>query len=75
MIKRRLFQGKPYLRVHILSKFPTRPIAGTASDMASDSVRGRGKVCEANLENKSKWGMEALIIFEALAKIDMYFTY
>ena len=31
--------GKPYLRVHILSKFRTRPLAGTASGMASDCPR------------------------------------
>ena len=35
-------------------KFRTRPLAGTASGMASDSVRGRGNICEANLEIKSK---------------------
>ena len=33
-------KGKPYLRVHIFSKFRTRPY-GHSSDMASDSVRGR----------------------------------
>ena len=31
--------GKPYFRVHILSKFRTRPLAGTASGMASDCPR------------------------------------
>ena len=35
----------------------TRPLAGTASGMASDSVRGRGNICGADLEIKSKRGM------------------
>ena len=39
-------------------KFRTRPLADTSS--------GRGKVCEANLEIKSK-GDGALLIFEASA--------
>ena len=47
-------------------KFRTRPLAGTASGMASDSVRGRGNICEANLEIKSKRD-GALLIFEASA--------
>ena len=28
----------------------TRPLAGTASGMASDSVRGRGNICGADLD-------------------------
>ena len=36
----------------------TRPLAGTASGMASDSVRGRGNICGADLEIKSKRGMD-----------------
>ena len=47
-------------------KFRTRPLAGTASGMASDSVSGRGNICEANLEIKSKRD-GALLIFEASA--------
>ena len=45
----------------------TRPLAGTASGMASDSVRGRGNICGADLEIKSKRGDGTLLIFEASA--------
>ena len=41
----------------------TRPLAGTASGMASDSVRGRGNICGADLEIKSKRGDGTLLIF------------
>ena len=34
----------------------TRPLAGTASGMASDSVHGRGNICGADLEIKSRRG-------------------
>ena len=34
---------KPYLCVHTLSKLRTHSLAGTAFDMVSDSVCGRGK--------------------------------
>ena len=47
-------------------KFQTRLLTDTPSGMASDSVRGRGNICEANLEIKSKRD-GALLIFEASA--------
>ena len=49
-----------------MSIYIPRPIVGTASGMASDSVCSREKVCEANLEIKSKGGMGTLIIFECM---------
>ena len=41
----------------------------------SDSVRGRGKVCEANLKSKSKGGWGVTDFFKASGKIDMYYYY
>ena len=40
-LEREIGIRETYLRVHIHSGFRTRPLAGTASGMASDSVRGR----------------------------------
>ena len=39
-----LFIGPENRIIYILSKFRTRPLAGTASGMASDSVRGSGAI-------------------------------
>ena len=46
-------------------KVQTRPLAGTASGMASDSVRSRGGVEGANLEFKTNGGVGTLLSFVA----------